>query len=242
MSHDHVLLGSREVPQVAEDTRALPAPPSFMIDTSNIQILDQGQWGSCAAFATRYAYLLWQQRTSQEETNPSVAFWYARARLSPTSTAKLSDNGTSLSSVVSVLSTLGAPPEEAWPYTSQKIFSKPPQTLTGPVCTVPVRIPRLGTWQLQSAALKAVIASGRAIMVGIQVYANGVTTQVMVSGDFPMPAGRRQGGHAVCIVGYNGDVFTIVNSWGAYNGVNGFFTIPAQYVANANYAGEWFAF
>jgi C1A family cysteine protease len=56
----------------------------------------------------------------------------------------------------------------------------------------------------------------------------------------PGPGERALGGHAVLAVGYDDGVrrFTVRNSWGAGWGIRGYFTIPYDYLANANLADD----
>lgn len=232
-------------------------------------VVDQGQWGSCTAFAMRYAYMLWLARQNLSLVEPSTAFWYAKSRQA-LSSAALSDRGSTNSATVSVVLRNGVPSEAQWPYTARSVFTVPPSFAVAQVpgiATAFKRIPAYAAsataprWQNQAEAFVAEIDAGRSILVAFNVYSNMMTNAVLISGVIPMPAGSLKGGHAVCLIGYvrgsspANSVFTFYNSWGLYSGgfssngstaassalIPGLFSIPWAYIANSSISGDWWS-
>ncbi len=57
----------------------------------------------------------------------------------------------------------------------------------------------------------------------------------------PIPSYEDQilGGHAVCAVGFDESYFIVKNSWGPKWGKNGYFYMPAEYLADPNLADDF---
>ena len=246
MSSSHILLAEREQYDRSYTTQFRTIRPASytILNQYPLASVDQGPWASCTAFAVRYALLLWQKTRDLSISDPSVAYWYAKARMDYFKTTTLQDTGTTLSSLVNSLNTWGILESSAWSYSAQNVFLVPPRSLDAnlPKFSNFQRLTRKMSVALQIEDLKSHISQNRAIVCSFLVYSNGMTSAVLRSGEFPMPKGSVRGGHAVCIVGYDETNFLILNSWGPYTGTNGLFKIPATYIANSKFAGEWFAF
>ena len=84
--------------------------------------------------------------------------------------------------------------------------------------------------------MKTCLAAGYPFVFGFTVYSNFMTAKVAKTGrgDMPGPRDTVQGGHAVCAVGYSdaSSRFIIRNSWGPKWGLDGYFTLPYEYVAS----------
>ena len=62
-----------------------------------------------------------------------------------------------------------------------------------------------------------------------------MTQEVSDTGIMPIPsyyelAGYPVGGHEVVVVGYEPGYLIVLNSWGSYWGLNGFFKMPVEYL------------
>ena len=90
------------------------------------------------------------------------------------------------------------------------------------------------------AGVKAALAQGRPVVLGIVVYAS--FERVGKDGLVPLPALNEQmmGGHAILAVGYDDASGTVrlQNSWGAGFGDGGFLHMPYAYVADAHLCFE----
>lgn len=249
MPQTHILIAANE--QVdrsyrgdARTIRIVPPLTYSILNQFPLASVDQGPWASCTAFAVRYALLLWQKTRALALSDPSVAYWYAKARVDYFKSRNLLDSGTTLSSLVNSLNTWGIVDNSVWPYSAQNIFVLPPPSIETnvPKFNSYQRLTRKTSVALQIEDLKSQISQNRAVVCSFLVYSNGMTSAVLRTGIFPMPSGSVRGGHAVCIVGYDETNFLILNSWGPYTGTSGLFKIPASYIGNSRYAGEWFAF
>jgi len=229
--------------QVATQSMTRTEPSStrnnWTLYGSRIPVVDQGPFGSCTAFSARYAYLLRQSVLSRPLTEPSCAYWYASSRtyLGINNTI---DSGSTLGATVQAMRNKPFVPETSWRYTAYNILRTPtnqsgPAALPGAIITVYPGVPNKNaqfvTWIISQ------INQNKSVVIGIPLYANFETYQVMSTGIVPMPAGAYLGGHAICIVGYNAtrSTFDFVNSWGTYSGLSGHYTIPYNYVARYTY-------
>jgi C1A family cysteine protease len=228
-----------------EERNITNLPGSANVWNSAIQVRDQGPWGSCTAFSTRYAYLIHQLKDGPL-IEPSTSFWYAKARaLNPG--IPLRDTGTTLTAMMTVLQSQGTLSETQWPYSGSNIFT-PPTIIPNANSQLEV-IKRLRITNSSAnnlVTLKTALANGNPVVISIRVYSSFMTNNVFVTGIVPSPSkkDRLLGGHAICLIGYN-DIyqrFYFYNSWGTYTGINGYFTIPYGYVSNPNYAGEYYSF
>jgi len=247
MHESHVMIGLKDprlVREVIEERAILPT--SANVWNTSIEVRDQGPWGSCTAFATRYAYLINLAKT-EAIVEPSTAFWYAKARLLNPGKVPLTDSGTRLSSVMSVLSACGTLPESAWLYTAQNIFALPNSAPSATTKLTQMRaLPISISLAANLAALKTGLSSGHPVLISIYVYASFMTRAVFTTGVVPVPkrGDTLLGGHAICLTGYSdsSQTFSFYNSWGTYTGIGGLFTIPYAYASSPNYAGEYFSF
>jgi C1A family cysteine protease len=86
--------------------------------------------------------------------------------------------------------------------------------------------------------LKACLASGNAITIGMSIYESFESLQVKRTGVVPMPKPNERllGGHAVLVVGYRDESqsFIVRNSWGARWGRSGYFFLPYEYLISRN--------
>ena len=90
--------------------------------------------------------------------------------------------------------------------------------------------------------MRACLAQGFPFVFGFTVYESFESQQVAQTGvvPLPQPGERVAGGHAVLAVGYNDAErrFIVRNSWGARWGMQGYFTMPYDYLANRNLADD----
>jgi len=206
---------------------------------------DQGNQGSCVAWATSYYYKTWSEK--QEHTGWSLTD--TQHRFSPSFMYNQinggSDNGANFQDAFNVLQNKGDVDIAEMPYNDGNYTTQP--TAAQLQAARPYRIPSGWTYFWNRSTYgpygpansidnaKAWIDSGKALVMGIPVY-----------NDFPNFAGSPSrtyyvyngssslaGGHGVCICGYNDNInpggadadhkggFKMVNSWGSgWNGSN----------------------
>ena len=76
----------------------------------------------------------------------------------------------------------------------------------------------------------ALVSSNAPLLVGIMLYSN--YRDAYLTGELRVPEGRKVGGHAVCLVGYDryNKWFIAKNSWGPQWGDSGYLLIPYWYI------------
>jgi len=93
--------------------------------------------------------------------------------------------------------------------------------------------------------LKAALILGFPVVFGFTVYDSFEGNDVATTGNMPMPASGEKvlGGHAVALVGFNDDrkAFIVRNSWGASWGDHGYFYMPYEFIANPEYASDFWS-
>jgi len=211
-------------------------------------VLDQGIWGSCTSFSTKYAYYFWMNRAGNTPIDISPAFTYAQSRIA--GNYGLSDVGSTNSSTVSVYKNIGVVQDSLFPYWAKNIFIDP-STVSGLMasaghkCTF-TPIPFSTTSSTTLLRIKTALQTG-GVVVGIVVFKSHMTVDALKTGTWGMPTSADLksgpvGGHSICLTGYEGDKFTFHNSWGVYCGLGGAFTIPQAYITNVTKGSPTYAF
>ena len=247
------------------DRAVAAAPPSRVsLWTPAMAVVDQGAWGSCTAFAARYA-ILGSIAYAAALVNPSspaplpadisTAWLYARSR-NDLRLPLNQDTGSTNAATVGVVAGVGTVGAAAVPYWAKNVLLSPTNATsvlaTPPNNTPPHAFSRVlygSTAAVTLANFKAALASGKFVVVAIQCFASMMTTAVFISGVIPLPSRAdvtqgSVGGHAIALCGYDdaSETFRFANSWGACTGDAGFFTIPYAYITNRAYAGDAWAY
>lgn len=213
------------------DATGIATPQSVDLRPKMPPVWDQGQLGSCTAFALTAAMAF-----LHDGFEGSQLWLYYKERVAEGDVHQ--DAGAQIRDGIKVLAKLGLPPEADWPYLVSKFAKAPPakanrdarhnlvaqyQRLTGPT------------------DYRACLAAGSPFVVGISVFESFESDAVAKTGDVPMPEPHEKliGGHAICVVGYEADGRYIVrNSWGPDWGDAGYFRLPAAYLASSDLATD----
>ena len=212
-----------------------------VIPKQQINILDQGQLGSCVAnaFALNISYI------TKNNTNLSRLLLYALSRIKD-NTPLSNDAGTTIRSSGSSVFNYGVCPETVYPYNSVNVAnykSLPPLVAfknSNLFKSFSYTFVSKGTNYLNN--IKAVLNNYNVpIIFGFMVYESFMN--VTKNGLVPMPdlkTEKIQGGHAMNIIGYNDDnkMFICANSWSIYWGDKGFCYMPYSYILNTSLAGD----
>lgn len=193
-------------------------------------VWDQGQLGSCTAFALTAAVAYLHGFTG------SQLWLYYKERVMERTTRQ--DAGAMIRDGIKVLAKQGLPPEPAWPYDPARFAKRPPTKVN-----TAAKQELIGEYQRLNgvSAYLDCLATGNPFVVGITVFDSFESDAVAANGEVPMPAPSEAmlGGHAICVVGYREDgSFIVRNSWSDTWGDHGYFYLPRDYLANINLATD----
>jgi C1A family cysteine protease len=214
-------------------------PPSVDLRSECPPIYDQGQLGSCTANAIGGAIEFDQRKQGTTEFVPSRLFIYYNERTIEGTVSQ--DSGAQIRDGIKSVATLGAPPEQDWPYDITKFAQQPPPNAFADakqdIVSSYSRVPQL-LIQMQGC-----LASGYPFVFGFTVYDSFESDAVAQTGNVPMPGSGEnvQGGHAVVAVGYDNSrrVFIVRNSWGPSWGAKGYCFMPYEYLLTPNLASDF---
>ena len=208
-----------------------------------VDVRDQGQLGSCVAVSGVQA--LRMREIAQGVPTASVVlgsalygYFYGRAEDGMASLAY--DAGTTHASFFQGMSEYGLAPESIWPYSDLDTGAGSDPFRRFP----PAEAVRLGFDQravvaqaiddpdprVRLDAVRSAISELRPVLLGCDV------DKAFETGDFdptkPLdPPTVSAGGHAMIVEAYDGDIFTILNSWGEDFGTNGRILFSSAYLA-----------
>lgn len=202
-------------------------------------VYDQGAMGSCTANAICAAIEFDQLKEHKTLRMPSRLFVYYNERTLEGTTE--SDDGASLRSGMKALNRWGYCTERAWPYLETHLLRKPhTEAYERAEKKIITNYASVGQ---SLAELKATLAEGFPVVVGISVYESfeSKTMETYGVGQMPKPRERLLGGHAVLLVGYDQHQRTwlLRNSWGVTWGDKGYFTLPYPYLLNAGLSDDF---
>jgi C1A family cysteine protease len=240
---------------VAGQTKAkLPASMDLKAWCSPVE--DQGAIGSCTANAASGMVEYFERRAFGKHLDASRLFLYKATR---NLLHWKGDTGAFLRSTMGALVLFGVPPEEYWPYETDKFDQEPPAFCYAFAQSYQAisyyRLDPPGTTPGSLVnAIKTNLAAGLPAIFGFTIY--GSHTQAAKTGmiPFPAPGEKVVGGHAVLAVGYDDGLkiknagpkgvetkgaLLIRNSWGAGWGAGGYGWLPYDYVLKGLAVDWW---
>ena len=204
-----------------------------MLDLRSRQspIKDQGHRGTCVAFAATAGHEM--LRADGEDLGEEFVHWAAKQRDGlPAAT-----EGTTLAAAASALAEAGQPPERLWPYDEARDQWAPTYRPSDEACAAAaLRCLREGrAVQPTSSTLRHALDEGLAVLLGVRLYATWYAPSPEGRIALPATGTVALGGHAVLLVGYDGDsmavsYFIVRNSWGGDWGEGGYAYLPSAYV------------
>lgn len=232
-----IVLGAAPLPDVAD--LSANCPP----------VIDQGQIGSCTGCSGVAAIGTLARKQANDRVwigSPIIGsalglYYEERARDGTTD----QDAGASLADAVAVLSSLGCIPDADWPYDEARAMVEPPAIALGDAAKV--KLADYAALDHDVDTIRACLAMGFPVQIGVQVYDSFESDAVNATGDVPMPDTAREqlvGGHAILLVGYNHPQrrFKFRNSWGTSWGANGYGTLPYDLVSNIELCSELYVY
>ena len=192
-------------------------------------VRNQGNEGTCVGFATVVGVKEYQDKKEYKKTiKLSPRYLYSLCKKFD---GAPDEEGTYPRIAMKILLNYGTCPEKLWPY---KPFQKDAPKKDA---DKKAKIYRIKAY----ARIKSVIEMKRSLAIngpfiaGVRVFSNWFTKKVAKSGiiSMPKPDDQLQGGHAICIVGYddNKKIFKFKNSWSKSWADNGYGYLPYQYLS-----------
>ena len=212
-----------------------------MIDLRSLcsPIVNQGSLGSCTANAIGSGireFLLLKNNQPLVRLSRLFLYYHERAMLGTIN----EDSGASIRDGMKVLNTIGICSEDDLPY-DIFLFAKPPEEhdMTNAQQYKVSEYHRITSLPM----LKSALAHGYLVVFGMQIFESFESPQVAMTGIVPMPKSNEHclGGHAILLVGYDMEfkIYIARNSWGFQWGQNGYFSLPFDYVHNADLASDF---
>lgn len=206
----------------------IPVPVSFDFTKLMSPVRNQGNEGTCVAFASVVGVKEFQDKKEYHKLiSLSPRFLYSLCKKFDGSPL---EEGTYPRIAMKVLLNYGVCHESFWPYA-------PHQT------NLPLKGADKDATRFKIRAyarLKSQIEMKRSLLIngpflaGVKVYKSWFNKSVEKSGLIPMPKRDEEpmGGHAICVVGYDDKlgIFKFKNSWGAKWADKGYGYLPYEYM------------
>ena len=232
--------GKDAVASLQAPMTSLPASVNWMPPYVT-PVRDQGNCGSCWAFATAAAL---ESAILIRDGTIGINDDRAEEILLSCSGAG-SCNGGYIDRASDFIKSTGLPPESYFPYTDAPADDQCSNAKSG--WTFETR--RISSWSFVTtnsaniSAIKNALVSYGPLVTTMDVYADFFKYS---GGIYEYVSGTYQGGHAILIVGYvdntavsGGGYFVVKNSWGTDWGNQGYFYIAYSEIGAPVYFGEW---
>lgn len=193
------------------------------------KIEQQGKLGSCTAQALAGNLEFLDRKDDLAYTDVSRLFIYYNERVIMDTVDY--DSGSSLRDGIRTLKNEGSCAEKSWPYVVARFDDEPPAK-----CYAEAKEHCIQSYHRinSHSEMLACLADGFPFVFGFTVYESFDTPRVKKTGVVEMPTADEaaSGGHAVMAVGYDiaKKIFIVRNSWGTSWGMDGYFTMPFEYL------------
>ena len=224
---------------VAKPT-SIVLPPKVDLRPNCPSVYDQQSLGSCTANAIGAAHEFSQMKQKKVSVfTPSRLFIYYNER-EMEGTVDI-DSGAQIRDGIKSINKQGVCPEKSWPYIISSFKTKPIKACYDDALNNQAVKYYSVAQNLQE--LKKCLASGYPIVFGFMVYAGLESPEVAKTGilQIPKKGETMRGGHAVALVGYDDSIarFIVRNSWGVDWGMQGYFTMPYEYVTSPRLSSDF---
>jgi C1A family cysteine protease len=210
---------------------AFKPPPTVDLRKRCPFVYDQGTLGSCTAQA-----LVCACAVADPTFDGSRLFLYFHSRLLDGSVGE--DAGSTISSGVRALELYGVCRDALWPYKISRFADEP--SAAAKADALDHQVLRAERVDNSVAAMKACLAAGFPIALGIEMYSSILSLSATLTGFVEMPRAQEvsQGGHAVVCVGYTPTHWIMRNSWSAAWGDGGYFYLPLAFLVDDNITSD----
>jgi hypothetical protein len=197
-------------------------------------IFDQGGTGSCVGQAAAGGMLRWHfvkaGRLDKAAPLSTRYVWMAAKEtdaLTSQATTFIDADGTTLKAALDVARKFGVVTEDLLPFMGTGLYAGDVKTFYAIAATRKVA----SYYRLQPGDWKRWLADSGPILCRLDVDAEW--DNVGADGKLNTYRGNGRGGHAVCLVGYDGDRFVVRNSWGTSWGDKGYAYASTAYASKA---------
>jgi C1A family cysteine protease len=180
-------------------------------------------------------------------TNVSRLFGYYATRVIENTVSE--DSGATIRDTIKAAAKYGVVDETLWPYVVQKFATNPPKNVWDNAATHKVTsYHSIADGDLES--MKVLISQGYLVGFGFAVFDYFLTASMASKAVLirPKTSEVMQGGHAVCLVGYDDNktmpdgsvgAFLVRNSWGTNWGLNGYYWMAYNYVSDKRLCNDF---
>ncbi len=202
--------------------------------------MDQGALGACTAHGITGALRYLAIRANGHDVALARLQLYYDERAAEGTVNN--DAGAEIRDGIKCAAKIGVAEEKRWPYVIKKFKQKPPKAVYADALQFEaLSYERVA---VSAAAVKAAIAAGLPVVIGISVYASFEASAVEKTGVVPMPKVHSEqllGGHCMYVVGYGqrAKTFTVRNSWGNSWGDGGDCYIPEAYLGSSSLGSDY---
>ncbi|NJD08465.1 MAG: hypothetical protein FIA97_18500 [Methylococcaceae bacterium] len=206
-------------------------PPSVDLSSSFPTPGDQGQQGSCVAWATGYALKSYQEGVEMKWSLNTTSHLFSPAFIYNQVNGG-QDGGSQIYDALDLIIAKGAATWDLMPYTDQNFTDQP----SAEAMAEAAKFKGLKRYTLSTLSdLKGALAQRKPVVLGIDVYDQFYNLKGPDS-VYNSKAGNNNGPHgkhAVTAVGYDnnkyGGAVKVINSWSTNWGDNGFFWMPYSF-------------
>ena len=211
------------------DAAAASVPASVDLTPYAMPAGDQGQVGSCAAWATDYTALgYWENKEGITGGGLEPMFTYSQV------TGGV-DRGSSIEGNLQIdqsgVDTQGDYWQGNFDYTDMPTSVEKAAAVNWKLSTFTnlAIVPSVNATTTQQS-IEVALAAGTPVVIGIPVYYNFFSVTAANNGYYSGPSGSFEGYHAITALGYNANGLVIENSWGSGWGNRGFATLSWSFV------------
>lgn len=219
-------------------SNVIKLPTSIDLSANCTPPKDQGQLGSCTAFATLAGMEYNEKKYNANKTNSIFSerftYYVTRVDILGWTTA---DSGAYVRSAIQAIVKYGACLSPSFPYNTD-YTSVPPANVYNEAQKYQVITYARFTERTNINDIKANLSAGFPTITGFTAFSNIWTAK---NGVIPPPNNQVIGGHAVLLVGYDDQkqMFKFKNSWGSSWGDKGYGYLPYVYYTLGYMSDIW---
>lgn len=203
-------------------------------------VWDQGDIGSCTGHGIAACKMYLDLKKNAEAVTPSRLFIYYNERALERTIR--TDAGAEIRDGIKVLAKKGAPDEKLWAYDTTKWAKKPNKVAFADALNRQILKYERVDWTNMDQ-VRTALSAGYPIVFGFNVYDAFESTTVAKTGVLNMPSKKEKqvGGHCVLLVGHDDASQRVIvrNSWGTSWGMNGYFTMPYEYITSPTLSDDF---